>query len=147
MEPSTETRQMNRAEQPVQFTSVRDCETWLATLSPQQKAAQPPLQRLLNAVKCLQAPASRQRRTDIQRIARDWAVVQYSRAKMHHAEECSIHGGKKKLKTHAVAEELEARVLREATRLQRLQLRGFNGGSSSSWSSLHHAFANPRPSK
>jgi hypothetical protein len=133
---------MNRAEQPVQFTSVRECETWLATLSPQEKAAQPPLQRLLNAVKCLQAPPSRQRRTDIQRIAKDWAVVQYSRVKMHHAAECSIHGGKKQ-KTYDVAEELEAKVLREATRLRRLQLRGFNGGSSSSWSAVHHAFANP----
>ena len=80
MEPSAETPQTNRAEQPARFTSVHDCEAWLATLSPQEASAQPPLQRLSTTLKCLQASPSRQKRADIQRMAKDWGVVQKTRA-------------------------------------------------------------------
>ena len=130
MEPSTERPRRNRAEQPIQFTTVRDCETWLATLSQQEKAAQPPLQRLATAVKFLQAPSSRQRRKDVQRAAKDWDVVQYSRTS----------DGCKKRKANDVAKKLEAKVLREATRLRNLQMHGSTGAFS--WSALHNSFAN-----
>ena len=80
MEPSAETPQTNRAEQPARFKSVHDCEAWLATLSPQEVSAQPPLQRLSTTLKCLQASPSRQKRADIQRMAKDWGLVQYTRA-------------------------------------------------------------------
>ena len=131
-----ETRQgqrMHTAEQPADFKSTRDCETWLASLSQQEITSQPPLQRLSTAVKYLQAAPSRQRREDIQRIAKDWGVMQKSRT----SGACQ-----KKQKTGEVIDDLEGKVIHEATRLRKLQLRR-SGEASSSWSALHQAFAHP----
>ena len=124
---SAETPQTNRAEQPARCKSVHDCAAWLATLSPQEIAAQPPLQRLSTTLKCLQASPSRQRRADIQRMAKDWGVVQKNIGVKH--------------KSHEVEKELEAKVLHEATRLRKLQLRGSSGASSSRWTALRQALA------
>ena len=132
MEPSPEPTGMDRAEQPVNFKSIRDCEAWLASFSQQEITRRPPLQRLSTAVKCLQAPLSRQRRQNIQRLAKDWGVVQKTKS-------CGL--GWKKQKEHEITDDFEAKVIREATRLRKLHLER-RGEASSSCSALHQAFAN-----
>ena len=124
---------MEPSPQPARFKSIQDCKAWLATLSPQEVSAQSPLQRLSAALRTLQASPSRQKRADIQRMAKEWGVVQKTRA-----SNTAI-----KHKSSEVEKELEAKVRREATRLRTLQFRGSSGASSSPWSALHQALANP----
>ena len=125
------TKALNRAEQLVQFDSIKNCALWIATLSPLEISIHPPLSRLSEALRCLQAPLGRQKRSDIQRIAKNWGVLQFSR---------NGRFGKKNMAAHEVEKELETKVLREATRLRKLQFRVSNGACLSSWSALREAF-------
>ena len=126
MQPSADPNKTHSAEQPVAFTSLRDCEAWLATLPAQEKTRQQPLQRLSHAIKCLQAQPSRQKKQDIRHIAKYWGVLLKTKGKNYTANE--------------LVEELEKKVIREATRLQQLQMLASSEVALPSWSAVLRAF-------
>ena len=89
MDASAEPTEIDRAQQPVSFKFIRDCQAWFASLSQQDVTNQPPLQRLETALKCLQAPPSRQRKTEIQRLTKGWGVVQKTKNATVHGKNSS----------------------------------------------------------
>ena len=102
------------------FNSIDECADWIETLTPQEIAAHPPLQRISTAVKCLLDSPSRQKQQDIRHVAKQWHVAQKEKGKNHTKK--------------TIEKNLKTKVLDETTRLRNLQLRGLP------WSPLQQAF-------
>ena len=100
--------------------SIHECAEWIQTLTHQEIAAHRPLQRLSKTLKILQASPSRQKREDIEKVAKEWHVAQKEKGKKH--------------ETKGIDNAVKAKVIQETTRLRTRQLRGL------SWSALQQAF-------